>query len=61
MRLPFRDGEREVLDHIGMWMTGIDTARLTYEEALIEMNHKQERDFINRAADKVISSHFRRK
>lgn len=58
MTLPFRDGEREVPDHIATWMTGIDTARMTYEEALVEMNHKMERDFITRAQNRVIQSHF---
>jgi hypothetical protein len=58
MTLPFRDGEREVPDHIALWMTDIDTARMTYEEALVEMNQKQERDFLNRAANRVIMGHF---
>lgn len=59
MRLPFREGEREVPDHIGTWMTGIDTARMTFEEALVEMNKKMERDYINRAMGKTIQAHFR--
>lgn len=59
MKLPFRDGERDVPDHIATWMTGIDTARLTYEEALVEMNHKTERDFLNRAQSRFVAGHFR--
>jgi hypothetical protein len=59
MNLPFRDGAREVPDHIGLWMRDIDTARLTYEEALAEMNKKQESDFLNRAAGRFVMSHFR--
>lgn len=58
MKRPFRDGEREVPDHLALWMTGIDTARLTYEEALVEMNKKMERDFINRAANATVRAHF---
>jgi len=60
MNLPFRDGAREVPDHIAIWMTDIDTVRLTFEEAIDQMNKKMERDYLNRAADRVVSSHFQR-
>ncbi len=59
MKLPFRDGEREVPDHLATWMDGIETVRLRFEEALVEMNKKQERDFLNRAANRFVGAHFR--
>jgi hypothetical protein len=40
-------------------MNGIDTARMTYEEALVEMNRKTESDYLNKYANKFINGHFR--
>lgn len=59
MLLEFRNGPREVLDHIAVHMRGMETFKVTYEEALAEVNKKLQRDFINSAADKVINEHFR--
>lgn len=57
--LSFRDGKRMVPDHIAVWMEGIETYRLTYEEALTEMNRKTQTDYINRVGNRFVSQHFR--
>lgn len=57
--LPFRDGKRWVLDHIADRMRGIETFRLTYEEALAESNKKSSRDYINAQGRDYISKHFK--
>jgi hypothetical protein len=57
--LSFRDGKRWVLDHIADRMEGIETFRLTYEEALAESNAKSSRDFINAAGRDFVGKHFK--
>jgi hypothetical protein len=59
MQLEFRDGKREVLDHLAVLMRDMETFRMTYQEALDEANKKLQTDFINTAADKFVQEHFR--
>ena len=58
--LEFRDGLREVPDHLADMMRGLDTYKLTYEEAQIRANQSLVRDRLNRAGEKVVADHFRR-
>ena len=60
MQLEFRDGPREVLDHLAVHMKGMETFRMTYPEAVEAVNRKLQKDFIDRAADAVVSEHFKR-
>lgn len=60
MQLEFRDGNREVLDHLAVRMRGMETFRMTYEEALEQVNRKMQADFINKAADSFVDGHFKR-
>lgn len=60
MQLEFRDGIREVPDHLADMMRGLDTYRMTYEEAQIAANQRLVRDRLNQAGEKVIADHFRR-
>lgn len=58
--LEFRDGLREVPDHLADMMRGLDTYKMTYEEAQTLANQSLVRDRLNRAGEKVVADHFRR-
>lgn len=55
----FRDGKRLVPDYIGILLSGIETHRLTYEEAVAAANKKVEEDFLNAQQDRILAAHFR--
>lgn len=57
--IEFRDGERLVPHYLVAVMAGIETHRMTYEEALAIANQRMEADFINRAGENFIRAHFR--
>lgn len=59
VELEFRDGKRTVPDHIAALLAGIETHRLTYDEALDAGNRKIESDFINAQRDRILEAHFR--
>jgi hypothetical protein len=56
----FRDGKREIPDYMHDLMQGLQTHKMTYEEALVAMNRKQVSDFTGRAVDRLVSDHFAR-
>lgn len=55
----FRDGKREIPDHLADIMADLPTHTLTYDQAVEKANWKLATDHINRAADNIIQSHFR--
>lgn len=55
----FRDGKRLVPDYIATLLAGIETHRLTYEEAIDAANRKAEADFVNAQQDRILAAHFR--
>jgi len=55
----FRDGPREIPDHLADMMRGIQTTRLTLDEATDAANKQLERNVIDRVADTVIRNHGR--
>jgi hypothetical protein len=57
--MEFRDGKRLVPDYIGVLLAGIETYRLTYEEAIAAGNKKVEEDFLNAQQDAILAAHFR--
>jgi hypothetical protein len=59
VELEFRDGKRVVPDYIAALLAGIETFRLTYEEAIAEANKRAEADFINAQQDRILAAHFR--
>ena len=59
VELEFRDGKRTVPAYIASLLTGIETYRLTYDEAIAAANKKLESDFINAQQDKVLAAHFK--
>jgi len=57
--IEFRDGKRLVPDYIGVLLSGIETHRLTYEEAIAAANQKVETDFLNAQQDRILAAHFK--
>lgn len=57
--IEFRDGHRTVPDYIAVLLTGIETHRLTYEEAILAGNRKAEADYLNAQQGRVLEAHFR--
>lgn len=60
MEIEFRTGKREVSDYIGEMLVGfgIKTHRLTFDQAIAEMNRRMEGNVINRAFDRLVDQHF---
>jgi len=57
--IEFRDGTREVPDHLAILMRGLETFRLTYREALEQVNGGFLRDWLNGKQDDLLRRHFR--
>lgn len=57
-RVEFRDGPRDVPDHVADLMRGLDTYALTFEQARDLANNKILRDRLNAEADRVVRNHF---
>jgi len=39
-------------------MQGLETRKLSYEEALVAMNKKALSDHVNKAVDRIVTEHF---
>ena len=59
VELEFRDGKRTVPPYIASLLNGIETYRLTYDEAIQAANKKLESDFLNAQQDKILAAHFK--
>lgn len=59
MRVEFRDGIRDIPDHVANLMQGLDTHRLTYEEAMEKANSGILRRHLRKVEDEVIRNHSR--
>ena len=57
--IEFRDGKRTVPAYIALILKGIETYRLTYDEAITAANKKIEADFINAQQDTILAAHFK--
>ena len=60
-RVEFRDGLREVPDHVAGMMTGIETWRYTHEEALRLAEQRILADRLNKVQQDVIRDSLRKK
>jgi hypothetical protein len=60
MRVEFRDGEQEISDYLADLMVGLDTYRMTKEEAIKAANDKMMARHVNKAMDRIISDHMQR-
>lgn len=61
MEVPFIDGVRDVPDHLGELFKAHDipTFRLTYEQAVDQINLLNTRTQINAAHDRLIADHLK--
>jgi hypothetical protein len=59
-RLRFRDGEREVLDHLALRMQKMNTRVLTYDAAVAAVNRQEMSDYLNNAQKRIVADHFKR-
>jgi len=57
--LEFRDGKRLVPDYLGAILAGLETHRMTYEEAVLAANRRMEADHLNAKRDEILAAHFR--
>jgi len=56
--LEFRDGSREVPAHLAALMTGMETFRFTYREALGKVNDNLFSSWLNGKQDAILRRHF---
>ena len=59
-QLEFRDGVREVPDHLADLMKGLDTYQMTFEQAQVAANNSLVRDRLNNIQSKVVAEHLKR-
>ncbi len=57
--LEFRDGNREVPEHVELILKGIETYRMTYDEAIAAANRRLASDHVEQAFGKIKADHFR--
>lgn len=58
--IEFRDGWRTVPDHVEAMLSGIETHRYTYEQAIRAADKAMLDDELLRAQQSLIQSHFRK-
>lgn len=56
----FRDGVREVPDHLADLMAAFDTYKMTFEEARAKADQRLVSDLLNKTQQQLISTHLRR-
>ena len=59
-RLRFRDGEKEVVDHLAVRMAKMNVRTMRYEDALAAVNRQEMTDFLNAKQKSIIADHFKR-
>jgi hypothetical protein len=57
--IEFRDGRRLVPDYLGGLMSGLETHRMTFDEAVDAANKRMEANHLNAQRDRVLAAHFR--
>lgn len=57
--IEFRDGTQWVPDHLADMMKGLDTFRMTREEATDEANKTLSKDYLQKAQTDAIAAHFK--
>jgi hypothetical protein len=57
--LPFRDGDRDVADHVAELLKPIETYRLTYDQAMVAANNRLLQAEVDRRSAELIKEHFR--
>lgn len=59
-QIEFRDGAREVPNHLAEMMNAFQTYRMTYEEATRKANERLTAEFLNRTQQTILNTHFKR-
>jgi hypothetical protein len=59
MRVEFKEGWREVPDHLGKLLQGLETWTMSYQEAVEKANWKLAADYANKAQDDIIRAALR--
>lgn len=57
--LTFRDGTRTVAPYLAVLMGGLDTERLTFDEAITAINRGLVDNHATKFADRMVADHFR--
>lgn len=57
--IEFRDGEKDVPDHVAVMMKGLETHTMTYEQALRASEQKMVKDRLNYEMNSLVADHFR--
>lgn len=57
--IEFRDGERDIPDHLAILMKGIKTYEMTYEEAIRSAETNMVRQKLEVAQRQLMRQHFR--
>lgn len=58
--LEFRDGERDVPDHVAILMKGLRTWEMTYDQARDQANDRMTKQALLDAQNDLIKQHFKR-
>lgn len=58
-KVEFRDGERDVPDHLAVMMRGIETHTMTYEQAVKASETKMLTDRLNLEMKSMVADHFK--
>lgn len=56
----FRDGERELPDYLVIRLQGIDTRRMTHDEAMAAANKREFADYVNGEQRRAVREHMER-
>ena len=57
-KVQFRDGDREIPDHLADMMESFETRAMTYEQAVARANWKMTNDFLNKAQSSIVQGHL---
>lgn len=57
----FRDGERDVPDHVAVMLQGIETHTKTYQQAIRASEQKLLTDRLNQAQASLVADHLQRR
>jgi hypothetical protein len=59
IELEFRDGKRQVPEYVAAIMAGLETYRMTFEQAMVVANGRMGAHVLNAKRDEMIAAHFK--
>lgn len=57
----FRDGERDIPEHLALLMKGMNTWEMTFEQARDRADVKHTQQALQRAQNELIQQHFKKR